>query len=391
MPKLSEADICAKLITPALNRARWGEAEQIYREYTLRPGRVVVRGQKASRDKRSVLRADYVLFYKTSIPLAVIEAKDNTHAVGAGMAQAITYAALLDVPFAFSSNGDGFVFRDATLASGAHYIDLSDGRDFVAGFGAAIDVAAKQANRLAVTGASTLPALSSAVIDNLAPQFATIRSIDTIIAPAQSAARGTATLAGALSYAGKPFSGWEQGTWRARHGWQDVRRVDAGPVGKRLSAVCDVPDLVLFPVRYPGVEDVRFRAALDVGVQHLAIALLAALRRAGLNISIDKLAPHLDRIATWFDRFGSDVGGMTVTLAGTASNGQPLRLRWHVRAPGRDGPEIPCMAAILLARKLAAGTIGHVGAMPYVGLIPLFDFTPEFAKWGMTTAVEELH
>ena len=119
MPKLSEADICAKLITPALNRAGWGEAEQIYREYTLRPGRVVVRGQKAGRDKRSVLRADYVLFYKTSIPLAVIEAKDNTHAVGAGMAQAITYAALLDVPFAFSSNGDGFVFRDATLATGA--------------------------------------------------------------------------------------------------------------------------------------------------------------------------------------------------------------------------------------------------------------------------------
>ena len=119
MPKPSEADVCAKLITPALNRAGWGEAGQIYREYTLRPGRVVVRGQKASRDKRSVLRADDVLFCKTSIPLAVIEAKDNPHAVGAGMAQAIAYAALLDVPFAFSSNGGGCVFRDATLTTGA--------------------------------------------------------------------------------------------------------------------------------------------------------------------------------------------------------------------------------------------------------------------------------
>ena len=84
----------------------------------LHPGRVVVRGQKASRDKHSVLRADYVLFYKASIPLAVIEAKDNTHAVGAGMAQAINYAELLGVPFSFASNGDGFVFRDATLADG---------------------------------------------------------------------------------------------------------------------------------------------------------------------------------------------------------------------------------------------------------------------------------
>ena len=123
--KLSEADICAKFITPALTAAGWNDAEQIYREYTLRPGRVVVRGQKASRDKKSVLRADYVLFYKTSIPLAVIEAKDNSHAVGAGMAQAINYAELLEVPFSFSSNGDGFVFRDATLASGTLESNLS--------------------------------------------------------------------------------------------------------------------------------------------------------------------------------------------------------------------------------------------------------------------------
>ena len=117
--RLSEADICAKFITPALNQSGWSETEQVYREYTLRPGRVVVRGQKASRDKNSALRADYVLFYKTSIPLAVIEAKDNSHALGAGMAQAINYAELLGVPFSFASNGDGFVFRDATLADGA--------------------------------------------------------------------------------------------------------------------------------------------------------------------------------------------------------------------------------------------------------------------------------
>ena len=121
----SEADICEKLITPAIQRAGWDTIEQIYREYTLRPGRVVVRGHKASRDKKSVLRADYVLFYKTSIPLAVIEAKDNHHAMGAGMPQAINYAELLNVPFSFSSNGDGFVFRDATMESGTLETNLT--------------------------------------------------------------------------------------------------------------------------------------------------------------------------------------------------------------------------------------------------------------------------
>ena len=121
----SEADICEKLITPAIQQAGWDTIEQIYREYTLRPGRVVVRGHKASRDKKSVLRADYVLFYKTSIPLAVIEAKDNHHAMGAGMPQAINYAELLNVPFSFSSNGDGFVFRDATMESGTLETNLT--------------------------------------------------------------------------------------------------------------------------------------------------------------------------------------------------------------------------------------------------------------------------
>ncbi len=115
---LSESDICDKFIRPAMESAGWDGMSQIYREYPLRAGRVVVRGRKARRDASTVLRADYALFFKTNIPLAVVEAKDNNHAMGAGMAQAINYAQLLDVPFSFASNGDGFVFRDATLADG---------------------------------------------------------------------------------------------------------------------------------------------------------------------------------------------------------------------------------------------------------------------------------
>lgn len=116
--KLSETDICEKFISPALVQAGWDVIEQVLREYPLRPGRMVVRGQRASRDKKSIVFADYVLFWKANIPLAVIEAKDNNHAVGAGMQQALGYAELLEVPFVFASNGDGFVFRDATLATG---------------------------------------------------------------------------------------------------------------------------------------------------------------------------------------------------------------------------------------------------------------------------------
>lgn len=115
---LSESDICDKFIRPAMERAGWNGMDQIYREYPLRAGRMVVRGRQARRDETTVLRADYALFYKINIPLAVVEAKDNNHAMGAGMAQAIHYGKLLEVPFCFTSNGDGFVFRDATLADG---------------------------------------------------------------------------------------------------------------------------------------------------------------------------------------------------------------------------------------------------------------------------------
>ena len=86
---LSESDICDKFIRPAMVAAGWNGMDQLYREFPLRAGRVVVRGQKAQRVKSTVLRADYALFYKANIPLAVLEAKDNNHAMGAGMGQAI--------------------------------------------------------------------------------------------------------------------------------------------------------------------------------------------------------------------------------------------------------------------------------------------------------------
>jgi type I restriction enzyme R subunit len=107
---LTESDICDQFITPALKAAGWDPTTQIRREFGFTDGPVIVRGKLAKRGKRK--RADYLLFYETNLPLAVVEAKDNTHEVGAGMQQALAYAAALDVPFVLSSNGDGFVMHD---------------------------------------------------------------------------------------------------------------------------------------------------------------------------------------------------------------------------------------------------------------------------------------
>ena len=111
---LSERDICTKFITPALRKVGWDEMTQIREEVGFTKGRIIVRGKLVSRGKAK--RADYILYYKPNIPIAVIEAKDNTHAIGDGMQQALDYAETLQVPFVFSSNGDGFIFHDRTGA-----------------------------------------------------------------------------------------------------------------------------------------------------------------------------------------------------------------------------------------------------------------------------------
>ncbi|ARR49377.1 DEAD/DEAH box helicase [Photobacterium damselae subsp. damselae] len=110
--QLSEADIISKFILPAIKSNGWNDMTQIRQEVKLRDGKVVVRGQIAARKK--VKSADIVLYHKPSIPLAVVEAKANKHEIGTGMQQGLDYASLLDVPFVFASNGDGFIFHDKT-------------------------------------------------------------------------------------------------------------------------------------------------------------------------------------------------------------------------------------------------------------------------------------
>lgn len=107
---MSERDICTKYITPALVNSGWDIKKQIREEVTFTDGRVIVRGNITTRGKRK--RADYILYHKSNFPIAVVEAKDNNHSVGAGMQQAINYADILDIQFAYSSNGDGFIEHD---------------------------------------------------------------------------------------------------------------------------------------------------------------------------------------------------------------------------------------------------------------------------------------
>ena len=104
---------------------------------------------------------------------------------------------------------------------------------------------------------------------------------------------------------------------------------------------------------------------------------------------LERWAGSLNRAASLLDRFGTDRGAMLVALSGVRLDGRRGSAEWHITAGNNHGPEIPCMAAILMARKLARGEIAINGAHPCMGFLSLADFEPEFARWGMQTVVEE--
>lgn len=289
----------------------------------------------------------------------------------------------------------GYQVAQAVAKAGAHYIDLADGRRFVCDFAAALDAPFRAAGKLAITGASTVPALSSAVIDELTRGWQRIDDIDYCIGPAQTAPRGIATMAAVLGYAGQAIPVWQGGRWQTEYGWANPTRVEFARMRPRRGAVCDIPDLELFPQHYPGVRSVVFRAALEVGIGQSMFALLAQLRRWGIIHHPENWAGLLNRSANAFDWLGSALGGMVLRVSGLNQTGQAVKKAWHITADHDHGPEIPVMAAILLARQLGCKKttdgegdyVVECGAYTATSRLPLAAFEPEFAKWHMITEI----
>jgi type I restriction enzyme R subunit len=120
---LTERDICTKLINPAIENAGWDMRKQVREEVSFTDGRIIVQGKLHTRGKRK--RADYILYYKPNVPIAIIEAKDNNKPVGSGMQQALEYSEILQIPFVFTSNGDSFVFHDKSATNGQIETEIS--------------------------------------------------------------------------------------------------------------------------------------------------------------------------------------------------------------------------------------------------------------------------
>lgn len=273
----------------------------------------------------------------------------------------------------------------AAIAAGIHYVDIADAREFVCNI-ATLNSDATRQGVLVVSGASSVPALAAAVIDGLLPEFTQLAAIDYGITSSERLP-GLATVEAVLSYCGKPMPQWRDGTMLKVYGWQDLRSHHfVSKLGKRWFVNCDVPDVFLFSERYAGVRDVRFGAGLGLRTTHFGTWLLAWLVRLRLVNNANQFARPLRWLATQLQLLGAGRSGMFVKLVGTGRDGKPLTRVWEISAENNDGINIPCMAAVALARKLANDELQLRGATACVGVLSLQDYLAELQQLAITVS-----
>ena len=265
----------------------------------------------------------------------------------------------------------------AAIAAGVHYVDIADGRAFVAGFGV-LDAAARSAGVTAIAGASSVPGLTSVVADVLSAEMAAVDAIEMAILPGNRLPPGRGVVGAILGYAGQPVRLWRDGAWTTAHGWHGGRTFVISGLGRRRGAVCEVPDLELFPARYAGVHTVAFYAGPEQKSLHGAIWALGWLVRAGVMPSAAWLTPLATRAAAWLTRFGTDRSAMIARVAGRDADGLAVVRYWTLYAGRGHGPSIPALPAVIVARRLLADALSP-GARACLGEFTLGGFAAEAA------------
>ena len=271
---------------------------------------------------------------------------------------------------------------ESALAAKVDYVDLADGRDFVRDF-ARLDEVAKGAGVALTTGASSIPALSHAVIDELTHGWQRIDDLRIGIYPGNRAPRGLSVVEAILSYVGKPVRVFREGEWQQVPGWGMTHREDIPGIGERWASVCDTPEQDLLVERYRPKRSAEFYAGLELSLLHLGLATFALPVRWGLVKSLQPIARPMLAVAKWFLPFGSDRGAMTVLANGADNAGAPVSRRWVLKADANRGPFVPTLAALAMIRRYRGCARPEAGARVCSGILKLQDFQGDFERLSM--------
>lgn len=275
-------------------------------------------------------------------------------------------------------NGQGYGVARAAIAAGADYCDIADARDFVCRI-AELDAEAKARGVAVLAGASSVPALTAAYCDAALGDMAELQRIEYGISGAEQANRGAGTVAAVLSYVGEHFTRLRHGRMQRETGWRGLETVTSPELGKRWFSAGDVPDLELFPQRYRGLSDHRFLAGHEVAPLHFGLWIAGLLRRSRLLPNLARFAPLLVKLSRPFNSLSKGSSGFHMVIDGVDHAGQPVTRRHWIIARSGDGPNIPVIPVILIARKLARGAKLGAGARPCLDVITLDEYRDAFA------------
>jgi hypothetical protein len=307
--------------------------------------------------------------------------------------RAIAPHLVVDASGPFQAYGENpYRVVEAAIALGIHYLDLSDGADFVRGI-ARFDEAARARGVFVLSGVSSCPVLTAAVVRRISAGMAGIESIAGGIAPSPYADIGLNVVRAIASYAGKPVRLLRDGRKTPAHAIIDSRSFTVAPPGRlplraRRFSLVDVPDLELLPELWPSLRTVWMGVGTVPEIWLRGLNALAWLVRLRLLPSLLPLAAliHNSRIRLGW---GEHRGGMFVTVSGALANGAPVERSWHMTAEGDDGPFVPSMAAEVIIRHCLAGRMPKPGARAGVNDVELADYEATFARRRIVTGTRQ--
>lgn len=300
---------------------------------------------------------------------------------------------IVDASGPFQDYGtDAYRVVRAALALGADYLDLADSAEFVTGIDRFDDEASNR-NITILSGVSSYPVLTAAVVRHLAHDLETVEAITAGIAPSPYADVGQNVIRALLSYAGKPIELVRQGKLSRGHGIIETMRYTIAPPGRlplknRLFCLVDVPDLKLLPANWPDLKSTWIGAGPAPEVLLRTLNWLAQVVRLRLLPTLTFAAPLAHRAAEIL-KWGEHRGGMFVEVKGSRDGGTPATRSWHMLAEGDDGPFIPAMAAAALLLKSLNGEKPAPGARSAINDLELADYHKLFADRAICDGIRD--
>ncbi len=273
---------------------------------------------------------------------------------------------------------------ESSLGVGSHFIDLADAAAYLQGFEAKLDRLAREKQLVAVTGASSTPALSFAAVNALVGEWQRVDTVDISILPGGKSEVGLSVIHAILSYAGLPVPTWSEGRPDTVIGWGSSRQVQISGFGNRNIAPVETADARMLSNYFKVKSRVSFSAGLESRLEHFGLIALANMRQWGLISNLAPLAPLLQKARLFTRLTTNDCGFMIVQIAGLDAEGLPTNATWQLNAAKGDGPHVPILPTLALIRALFRGEIS-TGARVCENVIKLGAIELEMAPLKITT------